>query len=256
MAKKDDVFDSFLADVLNVIPEEKRSAVKEVIETDTVKSKLREGVLARSEFSQQMDALKRERDSFSAEVTEARTRIDGWKQWYGDTAREVSGIQEKLTKYQEKFGDLESTVQHRQQPVGITAEEFKRQFDQEVQKRDAANLKFADDLTDIKIDYKDRFKEKLPTDKVYSIAAERGLDLNTAYNLFIADRVEEDRQTKWAAELAKAKEEGAAEALSKHNLPVMNSDSSVVHVLDVKNAPSNPRDRVAAAVDAFRKNHR
>ena len=249
MAKKDKdtIFNEFLADLKAVNP-----AVEEILKDEKVSAKLRESVLARADYSQSMDTLKAEREQFAGEVAEARQKIAGWQKWYGDTAQEISATKTELEKYRETYGDLDSKSQTQvaNKAGYLTKEDFQKALGEEIRQRDLASLKFADDLTDIKMDYRDRFHEPLPTPDVYQIAGDRGVDLKTAYGLFISDRVEEQRKAKYDADIAKAKEEGAAEYASKHNLPVVPSISDIVHYadLDSSKVPQTARDRIAAAV--------
>jgi len=252
MAKdKDKIYSEFLAEILTVVPEDKREAVKEAIEADPVKTKLRDSVLARAEFSSSMDALKAERTTFEKEVAEARQKIEGWQTWYGETSKQVAGIQDELKQYKDQFGDLTPEGKAAAKQAGLSEDEFNKRVAEEFRKRDLYNLKFADDLTDIKIDYKDRFHEKLPTDQVYKIAGEKNVDLPTAYNLFIADRVEDLRQKDVKAQIEQAKKDAVADFMTSHNIPIVPSTSDITHVLDYKNAPNTAADRIKAAVAGF-----
>lgn len=248
MAKKNDAaFDAFLADLKAIAP-----GIEDLIKDDNVKTKLREGVLARAEFSTQMDALKTERETFANEVAEARNRIAGWQKWYGETSQQIVGIQDELTKYKTEYGELDGATQKKVAGAqGLTVDEFNKRLQEEINKRDIAALKFADDLTDIKIDYKDRFKEKLDTAAVYKIAGDKGVSLDVAYDIHIADKVEAQRTKNVEERIKQAREEGAREALTQHNLPILSNTSDVTHVLDVKDAPRTDRDRVSAAVAGF-----
>lgn len=246
MAKKDKdtIFKDYLAELEAINP-----ALKDILADEKVSTKLKEGVLARSDYSQQMDALKAERETFAAEITEARTKIQGWQKWYGDVTTEVAATQEQLKAYKDAYGDLDSQQQRQvAQQAGFTKDEFEKRLNEEIGRRDVANLKFADDLTDIKIDYRDRFKEKLDTSAVYKIAGERQCDLTTAYNVHIADRVEEARKAELKETIKKEREDAVQEYASKHNLPVVPSTSDLVHSLDIKDAGKTQGERVAAAI--------
>src|SRR5262249_13919500 len=118
-------------------------------------------------------------------------------------------------------------------------------------KHDVANLGFADALTDIKIDYKERFKEKLPTQDVLKIAGEKNLSLDLAYKEFISDRVEKQREDDVKAQIEQAKKDAVAEFATAHNLPIVPSHSDVTHVLDYKNVASDPAGRISGAVKDF-----
>lgn len=245
--KNDKAFDDFLADLKTINPK-----IEELIADESVKTKLREGVLARSEFSSQMDNLRVEREAFGHEVTEARKKIDGWTSWYGTASQEYANQKEQLEAYKEEYGELTTGQKHREAAkVGLTTEEFEAKLNSKIQEHDVAALKFMDHLSDIKIEHRDRFKERLDTAKVFEIAGEKNLPLDAAYKEYIADRVEEQRTKDIEERIKQAKEEGAREALAAKGFPVISNNSDLTHVLDIKDAPRTSNDRIAAAVAAF-----
>jgi len=249
MAKKDKdtIFKEYLAELEAINP-----GIKDILADEKVSAKLKEGVLARADYSSNMDALRAERENFANEVSQAREKIQGWQKWYGDVSTEVSKTQDELKAYKEAYGDLDDAGQRRvARQVGLTPDEFEKRLNEEIGKRDLANLKFADDLTDIKIDFSNRFKESLDTAEVYKIAGERGTDLKTAYNLHIAERVEELKATETKELIKREREEAVKEYASKHNLPILDTRSAVTHVLDFKDVPKTPHDRVAAALASY-----
>jgi len=249
MAKKHDAaFDAFLADLKAINPQ-----IEELVKDEKVSAKLREGVLARSDYSANMDALRAEREQFASEVAEARQNIQGWQKWYGDATTEMATMQTKLQQYESAYGAIDTAADRgaAARHLGISKDELTQALEERVNRTELAALKFADDLTDIKIDYRDRFKEKLDTAAVYKLAGERGIDLHTAYNLHIAERVEEQRGKDVEERIKQARQEAVAEYASKHNLPVVPSTSDMVHSLDVPDAPKTQRDRLAAAIQSF-----
>lgn len=242
MAKNDKAYEAFLADLKAINP-----AVEEILKDDKVAGKLKEGVLARAEFSSQMDALKAEKEQFSNEVAEAKTKINEWQKWYGDATAEYAAAVNEVKRYREEFGDLENG----RKPKGMSQEEFEQRLQSEFKTRETAYLKFMDDLSDLKLEHKDRFKERLDTNEVYKIAGEKNLPLDVAYKVYIADREDALRTADVEERIKKAREEGAQEALRTHNLPTVPSSSAVVHAVDAYKPGSSSKDRVAAAVDGF-----
>lgn len=246
--KNDAAYEEFLADLKAINPE-----VEKILSDEKVSAKLRTGVLAKAEFSRGEDELRTARQSFEAEVNEARTKIEGWQKWYGDTTKEVTDMQTKLKTYADTYGELDDTNKRREAAkVGLSKEEFDAALQTELQRHDMAALKFADDLTDLKIEHRDRFKEKLDTSAVYKIAGEKNLPLGIAYNEYIADRVALKNKEDFDTAIKAAKEEGAKEFATKHNLPVVpNTNDLYVHSLDAKDVPTTSKDRIAAAIHGF-----
>lgn len=246
MAKKskDAIFQEYLAELEAINP-----AIKDILADEKVSAKLREGVLARADYSQNMDAFREQREQFASEVEEARKRIEGWQKWYGEASTTVANTQEQLKAYQDAYGELDTRTQRRvAHEAGYSKEEFEKRLQEEINKRDVANLKFADDLTDVKLDFRERFKEALNTEDLYKIAGERGVDLKTAYNSYISERVEEQRKQEVEDRVKREREDAVKEYASKHNLPIIDSRPDVTHVLDAKDAPKTQHDRVAAAL--------
>lgn len=245
MAKKnsDTIFKDYLAELEAINP-----GLKDILADERVSAKLKEGVLARSDYSAQMDSLRTERESFATEVAEARQKIAGWQSWYGTASTEVAGLKDKLTKYEDTYGELEAGNAKAAARMGVSKEELNTLLESRTREHDLAAIKFADHLTDIKIDFRDRFKEKLDTEAVFKLAGEKQVDLTTAYNLHIADRVEEMRTKDVDERIKQARADAVSEYASKHNLPVMSNDSVMTHVLDSKDVATTPQSRVAAAL--------
>jgi DNA repair exonuclease SbcCD ATPase subunit len=249
MAKnKDTAFNDFLADLKAINP-----GIEEILKDEKVSAKLRDGVLARSDYSSKMDELTTQREAFASEVEQARQKIEGWQRWYGDVTTQVAGVQNQLKAYEAAYGPLQTDgqVKAAAKHLGLSKDEVSGLLEERMNQRDIAALKFADDLTDIKIDYRDRFKERLDTEAVFKLAGVRGTDLNTAYKEYISERVEEARTKDIEARIEAARKEAVAEFASQHKLPVVPSQSDLTpHVLDAKDIPATSRDRVAAAVAA------
>lgn len=248
---KDAYLSDFLADLKTVVGDDKWSAIEEnLVKNEKALSKIKDGVLARSEFSSQMDELDSAKKAFSQEVTEARQKIAGWQDWYGSASKAVTDLETKVKAYQETYGDLESG----KKPRFLTEEDFMSKLAEETRNRDAAAIKFADDLTDLKISHRERFKERLNTNDVLKIAGDRQLPLDVAYDLYVKDRVEAQNKTEREEELKAAREEGARDFATKHNLPLVSSNPDIVHVLDTQGAPTTAKERVSAALANWGKN--
>lgn len=254
MAKKskDTIYQEFLAELKAINPK-----IEEVLTDDKVVTKLREGVLARADYSQSKDELDAQKAQFEQEVQEARTRIAGWQKWYGEESQKSATLVDKLNRYIDEYGELDNAGQRREAAKhGMTKEEFDAALNAELEKRSTAMIKFADDLTDLKMDYSKRFGERLNTEELYKIAGEKNLPLTAAYDQYVAPRVEAQKKVEFEEAIKKAKEEGAAEALSRHNLPNVSSQSSLGHVLDSKDAKTDSSARVADAVASFMKQNK
>lgn len=248
MAKKDNeaLYQDFLADLEKVNPR-----IKEILD-DATNAKLKEGVLARAEFSRQSDALAAREKEVEAYVAQEAQKVKGWQDWYGETTKQVAGVQNELKAYKEAYGDLDSTSKRQiAESHGMTTEDFDKKINAQFQTRDAAAISFVDTLTDLKIDHRDRFKEKLDTTALYKIAGERNLPLDVAYNLYIGDRVKEQQSVELTERIKKEREDAVTEYATKHNLPTISSSRDYVHNLDVAKPLTDRNERISAAVNDF-----
>jgi hypothetical protein len=256
MAKKtaEEQYQAFLAEVVAAVPAGKREALEGILKDPEVTPTIRDRVLARSDYSRSMDEGRAElataRTALDKEITEARTRIKGWEDWYNTTSQEHAALQERVKTYEETYGEIdEDTPPAKNGKRGKVLDE--ETLAAELHRRDQLAIKFADVLTDLKIDHRERFKERLDTDALIKFAGEKGLPLDAAYNAFTADKVEAQRKTEQEAALKAAREEGARDALSKHHLPTSPTHNEP-HVLDrTADVKTDARERVAAASTHF-----
>lgn len=230
-------FEAFLADVLTHVPEDRRSAVEEALAGDA-RSELEKGYRRQSDYSREMDRLRQREQDLDATLSEANERVAGWQEWYNSASQEYDDMKRRvdLTAIED---DLPA---HPQQ--GLTREELA----QELAARDRMAIAFADVLTDIKMEHKERFHEKLDAQKLTEFALKRQLPIDAAYREFVAPKEEDLRKKELEKQLAAARDEGAREALTKHRLPVV-SGPMETHPLDLApSAKSNSNDRIAAAI--------
>lgn len=256
MAKKanETEYQAYLADLLAEMPETSQAAVEEALRMDGVATKLRGGYLRQSEFSRSMDDLAAERKAFEREVAQARENIAGWEKWYADTSQGLADTSAKLQAYESTFGPLDGTPS----PTGLSREEVARLTEEQLARRSTdffnQTMAAADVLTDLKLEHRDRFGKPLNSTELLRFCNERGLPLQAGYKEFVADDMAQLRDKEIQDRIAKAREEGAREALSRHNLPVT-SVAREPHPLDLmRETTKNPVssfDRIAAAAADF-----
>ena len=245
MARTSD-FDKFLAEVTETIPEGRREAFKEMMNDEGVAKAVKERVMARSDYSRSKDDLDSKTKEFQDYVAGETKKIEQWYDWYGTATKEVAALKTQNEAYKSTFGELDGTNSNK--PKYMTREDYEKSFVADMRERDAAAIKFADVLTDLKLDYHQEFGKRLNTDAVLKLAQEKGLPMQAAFNEYVAKDREDKRNADFETKLAAAKAEGRKEALSEHKLP-MQSGSPQPHVLDLqKDVARTSPDRVAAAV--------
>lgn len=244
MAKKSDI-DQFLAEISEAIPEDRRAAFEEIVRTDSVSKAVRERVMAKSDYSRQSDELAKQRKDIDAYLAGENEKIRGWAGWYEGAVKEVGATKEQLDKYKSTFGDLDDS---KAKPKFLTKEDAQTAWQAELNQRDANAIKFADILTDLKIDYRSEFGKKLDTDTLLEYAGKNGLPLQAAYDRFTADDRNAKLEKSIEERIETAKKDAVKEALSNHKLPYSPGPLEP-HVLDIqKDVPKNRVDRVSAAV--------
>lgn len=233
-------YDEFLADVIGAIPEDQREAIEGVLTSDAVVGKAANRVIQQAEFSRQMDALR-------AKETEIAEKIKGYEDWYADASGQYATLKEERDAYAEAYGALDPNERPKT-PASAGIDEKK--LAEELARRDQLAIQFADVLTDLKWDHRQNFNEALNTRELIKFCTEKGLPIEVGYQSFIADRVEAKRKTEFEEKLKAAREEGAREALTRHNLPITPAPSEA-HVLDRADIKTDPSERVRAAVESF-----
>ena len=206
-----DTFQSFLESVLATVPEEKRDTVRATLTDDSIAPKLREGVLARSDYSRHMDELAKRRAEVDSYIAEQQERVKGWETWYADASTQLNETQSMLEKYRATYGDL----------TGTPAPALKRE---DIESLLAARIgkereglgtwmvDAVDKLTDLKIQHRQDFGERLDTRALSDFAAKHNLsDLDVAYKLYVEPTLNERRDADMKAKLGEARKQALEE---------------------------------------------
>lgn len=244
MAKKSEI-DQFLAEVLDTVPEDRRQIFEETLRMDGVSRAVKERVMARSDYSKQSDELAKQRRDMENYLASENQKISGWANWYEGAVKEVADAKGQLDNYKSTFGELDP---NKAKPKFLTAEDAQKAWQQELNRRDEAAIKFADILTDMKIDYRSEFGKRLDTDALIKYATDNGMPLQMAYDRYTSEDRNAKQEKAIEERIETAKKEAVREALSNHKLPFQPGPIEP-HVLDIqKDVPKNRADRVAAAV--------
>lgn len=249
--------DEFLADVLKNVPEGVAKAVKEAFSDETLSANIGEQVMRQSEFSRQMDDMKTTREKAEAEVLTQKTSLDTekarYRTWYEDATTQFSASETELAAYRKEFGELtDGGTKPTPAATGLTREEHDKILAEELEKRDRNAMAFADLITDLKFEHRERFSEKLDTTELYAHVEKSGLPLEAAYKDMVAPRIEKAVEAKHAEQLKQAREDGRQDALSSAHLPVSPEPSLVRSTfVEGSGTASTSDERVSAAVAAF-----
>ena len=248
-------FDSqeFLADVLSKIADPaKKRAIEEALNVSEVKEAIGAGYARQSDYSRNMDELKSARESAEAQINQERGALEtertGLVSWYQDASKEFDDTVGKLKRYESEYGDLSGEEQSMNPSTSssVTREEYERALNE----RDQQAIRFTDLLTDLKMEHKDRFSERLDTEALFRHQQETNLPLNVAYKDFVSERVAEADKLKHEEALKQAREEGVNEGRNGRDLPVQPDNPSPV--MQAMDKPTTSEDRVANASSKWR----
>jgi hypothetical protein len=253
-------YDAFLADVLNSVPDDRKQGIEEALRDSAVADKLRDATLRQSDYSRKMDELAQARDAAANELNqregELNARKEQWETWYADANSKYDSQSEVLKRYRAEYGDLEGegSVTPTIPDNILTTEAYEKRLAAELEQRDRRAIKFADVLTDLKIEHRDRFGEKLNTEELLAHVDKHGLNMEYGYKDYISDRVAEAEKAKLDEQLKQAREEGMREGREAALMPVQ-PDASRPHALNSLDKSSTHDDRVSNASAAWRSEH-
>lgn len=245
-----DTYDTFLSSVLAKVPDERRELIEQAFKDDLVAPMLRDAVLARADYSRKLD-------EFGREVSEARGQIAQWQDWYAGEVETAAARQQRLEQYQELYGDLDeehqppAERQHeaRAKETAVAGIDEKT-LNATLATRDQLAIQFADVLTDLKLDHRDKFGEKLDTTALMKYSTDHGVNIRDAYRALTADQEAKLAETRIAEREAAAREAGRQEVLTQHKLPT-GPPRREPHFLENKDYSKTPSERVSRAVAAF-----
>ena len=254
MAKNDAAFDKFLADVLAEVPEDRRVTVEESLKASKI---LKEGVLARDDYSRNMDRLRTDQETLNAQIAEAKTRIAGWETWYADMSTQFTTKEEALKAYEKEYGPLE-TKGTRKPVAQATDTVTKDVLAAELNKAVTAAMQFSSALSDVKLRHYQEFKEMLPESQLLELAAKENIPLSVAHDRIVADKRKTVSDAVLAERIKTEREQAVAEFQQQHKFPIITT-SNQPHPLDLArtNAEVNKSEggRVGAAVADFMKSY-
>lgn len=245
------LFDEWFAEA-GLTPDE-LEATKKVLAQEKVAAKLRESVLARSDYSKNMDAIRNQQTEIE------RLKSDTEREYYQMLAADHNN-KEAWVRLQEENQQLKSNYSSDSYStddnyVGLTEEQIQKRVTEAVNKSQEDSLRVLDKALSIYDSHRREFgNEDFQLNDVIKSAVNSGLPLEKAYNEMVAGKRAEAQMKKHQAEIEKAKQEAIEEYASKHALPTVAARPRGVHPLRPEGVvPTTSEDRVAAAIAAFRK---
>lgn len=191
-----------------------QSALLKAVENEKFAGSLNDSIAMRSDYSRNMDDLKKQRAEFDKNKEE-------WSAWYKKAIADDAAREAELQNFRQRFGVINDGSQPA--PSAFDQQAFEKRILEEADKRIRAaqqvNITITKEATKAASDYYARFGKPLDVDGLEKFAIESNLPLRTAYEQFIAAEVRAKDEAATAERIKREVDEKVKAELSKHNLP-------------------------------------
>lgn len=268
MAKKIELTgEDLINEFTSGLPSEQVEALKQVLAYEPVQQKIRDGYLRQSEFSRRMDELREEQKKLETQQEESRRYYESQvalshnnKAEYDRLLAEKEELEAKLaggtqstTDWSYSYGG--QTVSEDYVPKSVLEKriaDLNKQHEEMLLNTQNNAINLMAKMTNLAQKHYAEFGEPLDTNELTKFAINNNIPLETAYERSTSERRSEVLERKHAEAIQKAREDGAREALSKHNLPVVDNRPKEIHALrPPKDIPKTREERVARALEEF-----
>jgi len=218
MAKKDD----FIKEMQELaskagLDAEQAKALEAIAANDAI----REGLVTRSNYSRDLDAVKAKATTEATEkaTTDAKAFYDNWYQTEAKPAYDKAlSVQELLGKYQSTYGTLDGTPDptNSNPTKYITPEEAQKMVTDATSATQAAFIDMQKKSMRVATQHLHDFNETLDPNDLEKFAKDQGYsDIDIAYDKYVEPRKLAKQQEDWEAKVKAAKEEGVKEGYSR-----------------------------------------
>ena len=234
----------------NGVPDDKVQLLAEAFSVDGFVKALDDGFLRHDDYSRQSDEIRKNRE-------ELKTWYENVLRTTEENKRTVDQVNTQLSAYRETYGELTGDNHRLTATVAssVTGDWIsKKDFEEHMGRLGEQAVELVSVMTDAGIDYYSRFNEKLPVADLKKFAIDRKLPLSAAYEAFIRPKLDERASKDVDERVKRAREEGAREALARHQLPVDTRPPEPHFLFDrpaADKVPANDHERVAAFTDFF-----
>ena len=236
-------------------------AVAESLGDETVAKVFKEAFVPVPDHHSTID---RQKTDFQQRLEAAQADGRRLTEWYEKEAKpayeqNLGGVQ-SLKQYQELYGPLDGTANsfhnngtpRNDAPVNtVTRDELEKMF----RERDEATVVLTKTAMRVSGDYAHRFKEPMSAENIAElekVAVDNHISLDKAYELWIAPKVADQKESAMKAKFETEKAEAVRDALSQRNLPVDSKpqEHPFFNPVKVEGEPT-PADVRARSRDAF-----
>ncbi len=193
-----------LAQSAGLSDEDKANMLKVAAANDKFAKGLEEGFMLRSDYSRSQDAVKTEKERTAAYYQQLVT-------WKAEQEAALAGAGN---------GNGNGAVVNGEYISKAELAEMMKKNTEAMQQQERSFITIAKVMGKLASRHATEFKEELDTDALEKIAIEKQLPLQQAYEALVGPRREEAQAKSFAEKLKQAKEEGAREFASTHNVPI------------------------------------
>lgn len=204
------------------LTEEQTNLVGGALGDEAVSKAISSGFVPRPEVDKALDD--RTKEARESAMKEAKSGYDDW--YYKEALPTVKNLQDKVKLLEDERGNPLEPLDKggKGDPPLVDFAKVSKEIMDDVNKlltdRDAATVNLWEDGLTIIDNWRRQFPDEVfPTTEFREFAEQNNLRPGDAYQKFIAPRVQKMTDSAHEKALTAAKEEGAREALSKHNLP-------------------------------------
>ena len=258
---------AYVMELLAMVPEDRREAVKEELNTDEILDHVGENFLRRSDYSRGMDAQRKAQETLKADIEKYQTLYADnirWRQSQEDGVKTMKAENERyktvlavdplLGGNGEGGGDPTASHLPADAPdlsAYIKREDAEKALRERLEETERNGVQLMAMLSTIQATHLKQFDEALNAQELFEHATKVSLPLPAAYQDFVKDRVEESRQKAHKEEVAQAREEGRMEALKTGTALPHNVGNNEPTVLDVLGMKDRSEFGLSKAVDDY-----
>ncbi len=190
----------------------KKAVLKAIGENPKAAEMFKRDVMARQDYSKNMDTLKTDRDAFDASQVEHKKKEAEWLKFHAEL-KDIEAQQQAASGNGNFDNTDDSQSTSEEKPL------TRKEFNEKLAARDNTFVDFVKTTTILGQEHLANFGEPLPVLEVEKYAVEHQLPLKEAYKGFIAPRLEKKREETLEASKKASYEEGLLKGRSEQLSP-------------------------------------
>jgi hypothetical protein len=223
----------------------KKAVLKAIGENPKAAEMFKRDVMARQDYSKNMDTLKTDRDAFDASQVEHKKKEAEWLKFHAEL-KAIEAQQQAAGGNGDPIDPADPQVNPDDKPL------TRKEMQAELAQRDNAYVSLLETTVNIQNAHQATFGEALPVTEVKKFAAEQQLPLQQAYDKFIEPRLAKKREDDLEASKKASYEEGVLKGRSEQqNPPDAGTTGGSEFLQNVRSTEGNKPDGLAAFTEGW-----